>query len=504
VRRWIAAGICDKSGWNIGARQLNLDVNTNFVQKIFDVAQANRASVALKSSNHELTYERFRLLMLAYALRLRHHGVARSSVVAIDTRNPVANVALTLACAMVGSRWVHASKAAITELQLKITHVVHADRVVPPPNAVALQLEPQWAELPKDETQFRLTGFASPDDVWMIAQSSGTTGSSKFIPITFRDASQRLEYPFDVPPNERIVGGCLSMSLSVISLFATLRILVRGGTVLFGKEFDFLVAAGANYLTGSPAHFDGLCRRFAESKARIHSVAVAGGISSPRLYETLFKRFDVVRNVYSSSEAGVACSKVVTPETMTDGSAGPPEDSVSLEIVDDNDAQLPWGQVGIVRLRAPGQVMGYMADPETTKTTFREGWFYPGDLGFLSTDGDLHVTGRANDQLSLGGVKINANALDEVIQAAPGVVDGICFQQSGLRMVDELAAVLSHEPSLNARDVVEGVRKALLAKFGPSRIPKRIYVSDAIPRNENGKATRHLAPELVKNIEPTT
>ena len=112
------------------------------------------------------------------------------------------------------------------------------------------------------------------------------------------------------------------------------------------------------------------------------------------------------------------------------------------------------------------------------------------------------MIGRVNDQISIGGTKISAEAIDMTVQAVPGVVDVICFLQSGASMIEELAVVLSHETDRNAKEIAEDIRNAISTKFGPSRVPKRIYVSGAIPRNENGKPTRHLAAEAVKEIEP--
>ena len=478
-------------------------MNTNIAERIFQVARDSPMQFAFQSERASTSYARLRTLAVAHALRLQQNGVNRGSVVAVGLTNLVANICVVLGCALLGSRWVHATKAAINSTFLNITHVIRDQPSRPPTGARALRWDASWTQIPKTQNKFRFPGFAAPSDAWMIAQSSGTTGTVKFIPITASGVLERLAYPFDLDMNERPVGASLSQPLSVISLFAILRILVRGGTILVGRDFAFFAKYGANYITGSPTQLDALCRRYTQNDdKKICSVAVAGGISTPRLYEALFERFEVVRNVYSSSEAGVASSKLITPATMSDGSAGPAAEAVSIEIVDSNGALMASGEKGLVRLRAPGQSVQYIGDAETTKTAFLDGWFYPGDIGYLSAAGELHVSGRANDQLNFGGIKVNAEAIDEVVQAVAGVVDGICFLQSQFRMVDELAVVICQQPETDTRQIAAEIRKAIAEKFGPSRVPKRIYVSEKVLRNENGKPTRHLAADAVKGLEP--
>ena len=69
-------------------------------------------------------------------------------------------------------------------------------------------------------------------------------------------------------------------------------------------------------------------------------------------------------------------------------------------------------------------------------------------------------------------------------------------------MVDELAVVICQQPETDTRQIAAEIRKAIAEKFGPSRVPKRIYVSEKVLRNENGKPTRHLAADAVKGLEP--
>jgi acyl-CoA synthetase (AMP-forming)/AMP-acid ligase II len=76
---------------------------------------------------------------------------------------------------------------------------------------------------------------------------------------------------------------------------------------------------------------------------------------------------------------------------------------------------------GRVRVRSDFAVDHYLSDPEESKRVFRDGWFYPGDLGTLSAEGLLVVTGRELAVLDLGGDKISPEAIEAVLSQFPGI-----------------------------------------------------------------------------------
>jgi acyl-coenzyme A synthetase/AMP-(fatty) acid ligase len=257
-----------------------------------------------------------------------------------------------------------------------------------------------------------------------------------------------------------------------------------------------------NVVSGSPNQLSKLCRECTGDTAlKIPSAIITGGKPNPYLMEMYLKRFDVVRNAYGSTEAGLMSSKLLT-STVSDTSAGFPPKEAVVEIVDSADLQLPNETEGIVRLRTPGMVRSYIGDAKATAEAFRDGWFYPGDTGMFDESSALHITGRVNDQFNFGGIKINAVAIDEVMQAVSGVNDAICFAQSTPDMIGELNAIIVLAPNGDKTKTVSDIRAAIRDKYGPSRVPTKIFVCPAAPRNDGGKAQRHLAADAVKDLEP--
>ncbi len=477
----------------------------NLAESVFRVASRYGSRVAIDTGRQQFTYAQLKPLITAHAVRLQSSNVDRASVVAIDADHPISNVFLALACALIGCRWVHATSTALDFKDLRITHVV-CDPAKPYPQAPSvLRLDPGWNVLPKTKgglADFAFDGYASPDSVWSVGQSSGTTGTPKFMEITARASVARMKYPFDVSEGESLRGASLAHPLSAIGLYAILRYWMRGGTWILGLSFDLLAKARANVVSGSPTQLVKLCREYdGDPNAKIHSAIITGGKPNPFLMEMYLKRFDVIRNAYGSTEAGLMCSKLIT-SAASDASAGFPPDDAVVEIVDSNGESAARNTEGTVRLRTPGMVRGYLNDAQATAEAFRDGWFYPGDTGIFDESGALHITGRVNDQFNFGGVKINAVAIDEVMQAVPGVRDAICFAQSTPDTIGKLSAIVVLSPEVDKTKTIEAIRNSVTEEYGPSRVPTHIFLQEKVPRNEAGKAQRHLAPNAVMGLEP--
>jgi len=91
------------------------------------------------------------------------------------------------------------------------------------------------------------------------------------------------------------------------------------------------------------------------------------------------------------------------------GAVGYVTPGVLIEVVDESDNPLPLGKEGLLRIRSPHNIKGYFGNPEETKNAFRDGCFYPGDLGYLTRDGMLVVSGgRHKTRLNLGGAENSA------------------------------------------------------------------------------------------------
>lgn len=156
-----------------------------------------------------------------------------------------------------------------------------------------------------------------------------------------------------------------------------------------------------------------------------------------------------------------------------------------VEVVDDEGRVLPAGEVGHVRARVEDGVAGYVGDVATSRQFFRDGYFYPGDLGQLRDDGRLALHGRVNDVINVLGNKIATGPLEQSIQDRLGV-EGVCILSLPGDGGDEEVHVAIQAPRAIARPQLEGIAKGELRAF-----PKvHFHVLARLPRNAMGKVVR--------------
>ena len=118
------------------------------------------------------------------------------------------------------------------------------------------------------------------------------------------------------------------------------------------------------------------------------------------------------------------------------------------EIVDDADQPLPRGKEGIVRVRTAQAADGYFGDPETSARHFRDGWFYPGDFGYLRDDNLLVIGGREETRLNVGGDKINPEIVEEAIATFPAVADCAVISIGNELGIEEIHALIVQRASI--------------------------------------------------------
>jgi acyl-CoA synthetase (AMP-forming)/AMP-acid ligase II len=127
------------------------------------------------------------------------------------------------------------------------------------------------------------------------------------------------------------------------------------------------------------------------------------------------------REAFQSRGVAVAAADgVASVETLSGGELIP---GTEVRIVDEARRDLAERQVGEIAIRCPSLFSGYFRDPDTTAKVLADGWFYSGDLGYLS-DGHLFVTGRKKDLLIIAGKNYYPQDIERTVSGVPGVYPG--------------------------------------------------------------------------------
>jgi acyl-CoA synthetase (AMP-forming)/AMP-acid ligase II len=166
---------------------------------------------------------------------------------------------------------------------------------------------------------------------------------------------------------------------------------------------------------------------------------------------------------------------------------------VRAEVVDDHGEPLPPGTVGRIRLQADAMATGYVNDPAPTAVMFRDGWFYPGDMGSLDGARRLQVAGRVDELLNIGGQKLSPSDLEAMVLRHATVTDvGVCSLPNA-NGVEEIHVAVTG---------AQGGDQELLQQIGRAFAAGRlsgfyVFPVDRIPRNANGKIERRRLKELI-------
>lgn len=166
-----------------------------------------------------------------------------------------------------------------------------------------------------------------------------------------------------------------------------------------------------------------------------------------------------------------------------------------VQVVDEDDRPLPPGQMGSVRVGAAGGPNGYLDDTEASAAFFRQGYFYPGDLGVLREDGRLALQGRVTDVINIDGVKIAPGPIEDRIREATGSSAVLLTMQNDAGEEELHVAIEAvTAPPTNA------LSKVLRAELAQAR-RAHVHVMAAFPRNAMGKVMRaQLTAQIVSAL----
>lgn len=348
------------------------------------------------------------------------------------------------------------------------------------------------------------------DDAWIIF-TSGSTGTPKGVAVTHRnaaafvDAEARLFLPDDpLGPGDRVLAGlsvafdasCEEMWLAWrhgAALVPAPRDLVRSGMDLG----PWLVRRAITVISTVPT----LAALWPPQALESVRLLIFGGEACPpELAARLSAPSDEtdgptreVWNTYGPTEATVvACAARLdgTPPVRI----GLPLDGWDLAVVDDNEEALGWGETG--QLVIGGVGLARYLDPEKDAQKYASmpslGWeraYRSGDLVRLDPEG-LVFAGRADDQVKVGGRRIELGEIDTALQNLPGASAGAAAVRTSAAGNPLLVGYLaSADPGFDLADA-----HAALAQQLPAALVPRLALVDELPTRVSGKVDRDALP----------
>jgi long-chain acyl-CoA synthetase len=165
-----------------------------------------------------------------------------------------------------------------------------------------------------------------------------------------------------------------------------------------------------------------------------------------------------------------------------------------VRILDENDRELPPGQIGTVYF-ADAPVFSYHNDPEKTKHAYNaNGWSTLGDVGYLDDEGFLYLTDRKSYMIISGGVNIYPQETEDVLITHPDIADVAVFGVPNEEMGEEVKAVVQpHDMARAGKELEAELIVFCRQHLSPIKCPRSIDFEAELPRTPTGKLVkRHL------------
>jgi len=460
-------------------------------------------AVALIERGREVTYRQFHRDLGRFVGAVAEFGLKPGSTAAIAWGELYPHWLLLLACERLGiatATFVPDEGAAGARLLETIDLVLSETR---PPEVSAerhLSLTPKWLAdaFGRADAEIPLGAPTQPDDPLRILRTSGTTGAPKRLLMTRRMLEahvRRWAWSIGITRASRSI---VNVPFSVNGSYTLSTAVIRMGGAMYypGPEIGTAAALagparGATHLRVPPLELKLILDTLPPNFVKPASLTVCT-VGAP-LAAVLRER--ALALLATEVVVSYACNEIpFVAVTRGSGSEGIATvyPWVDVETVDEQDLPVPPGTIGTLRLREPAMAQGYLDDPETTARKFRNGWFYPGDLGILHGPKRLQIVGREDEIINLGGIKLAPNMLEAWVQRHASVGDiGICTlpNPDGVEEICVAVANSAHGDAELLARVGEAFRHNHVGDFFVVKVPR-------VPRNANGKIERGRLREM--------
>ena len=367
-------------------------------------------------------------------------------------------------------------------------------------------------DLARDHDGARLTVPApTAGDLAALFHTGGTTGTPKLAAHThaMEVADAWSVALFAAEAHDWTVFAALPLFHVNALIVTTLAPLMRGQTVVWGgplgyrdtelaRSFWQIVAAyRVNAMSAVPSVYAALASIPVDADISTLTLLIVGAAPLPPAVRDRWLAHTGIPlcEGYGLTEATCASARNF-PTAVRAGSVGqrmPYQDVAAVDTDPETGAWtfLPAGQVGTLVIRGPVVFPGYVVGRDEsgpvldTGDKVREGWLDTGDLGAVTPDGYLTLTGRAKDIIIRGGHNIDPAGVEDVLRQHPAVTDagvvGRPDQHSGEVPV---AFVTVNDPTADPRRIRDWAAGRVPE---PAAAPKHVTILDELPHTAIGK-----------------
>jgi acyl-CoA synthetase (AMP-forming)/AMP-acid ligase II len=192
---------------------------------------------------------------------------------------------------------------------------------------------------------------------------------------------------------------------------------------------------------------------------------------------------------YGMTETGTITQLNPEDSLRKEMCAGIPYHNVRMRLVDDDDNDVPVGEIGEVVVQGPQVILEYYKDPERTAEETTGGWFHTGDLGKLDNEGFLYLVDRKKDMIITGAENVYSAEVESALFAHPKVLEAAAIGLPDEKWGERVAAVivLKKGQKMKEQELIDFCRDQLAHYKSPKQV---IFLNDPLPRTSSGKVLK--------------
>lgn len=501
-------------------------------------AQVSKTFLFSEADSRRWSYEEFNKAVNWTANLLLNKGISKGDVVSLLLPNSPEYIIAYFACFKVGAlagpvnsllkpaeiEWVVGN----SESKLMLVGSQFADLL--PKKAGDHEDRPFPPLVYFDNVADAVSGFdddlksvdLSFDDEAIIIYTSGTTGKPKGCLLThgnvIANARQIVDW-LGFTENDRLLTLMPLFHMNAVSV-TTMSTLYAGASTVVSPKFsasrfwDIVdsyqitsfgsVATMLSMLLNPDSQVQDRTLENPQSAFRIPQskslrFAMCGSAPVPaEVLKNFEEKFDcLVIEGYGLSES--TCRSTFNPpnEKRRPGSCGLPIGN-EMKVFDENDEELPDGELGEIVLRGDNIFKGYFKNEEATVKAFANGWFHTGDVGYRDEDGFFYIADRKTDMIIRGGENIYPREIDELLYTHPSIAEAAVIGIPDELYGEEVAAfVVLKEDKITTESDLMAFCSERLADY---KCPKTFTFVTDIPKGPTGKLLKRELSKLFQKL----
>jgi acyl-CoA synthetase (AMP-forming)/AMP-acid ligase II len=357
----------------------------------------------------------------------------------------------------------------------------------------------------------------SPNDLFAIVYTAGTTGKPKGVELTHANLLQVAGSTADVlglGGDDRVVG--------IMALFhvfglgpGILGSLLSGATLILQDEFgpagalDLVERHRATVHYGVPTLFVAELREQTRAPRDLDSLRlglVAGAPVSDELVKAVEEKIcPELLIAYSLTETSstVCVTRSGDPGAKRIFTVGRPLENNNVRIVDPDGAELPPESVGEIAVRGPGVMRGYYRQPlETSNSVDPDGYLLTGDLGMEDEEGFIHLVGRMKEVIIRSGSNVYPREVEDRLHSHPAIREAMVAGVPDELLGEAICAcVLPEEGAIVTGQEIKDWCSVTLADY---KVPDVVQFMDEFPLTGTGRIQRAELSRLIRaaHVEP--